>query len=63
MTALLPFPLAYDAAEQRIYFADGDVEPTVAWMDADNATAELNRAQAEAIIAIVNAALEKEQQP
>lgn len=49
-----PGPWAYDPAELRIYYADGDVEPTVAYVEYDNSS----EAQAEADARLIAAAPE-----
>ena len=35
-----PAPWAYDQETGRIYFADGDVEPTIAFVEIDNTSPE-----------------------
>ncbi len=48
-----PTPLAYDESDGRLYIADGDVMPTVAWLD-DKTSPELNDEQAAFIVRAVN---------
>jgi hypothetical protein len=60
-----PAPWAYEEETGRIYFADGDVEPTIAFVEIDNTSPERARADGHLLAAspkllkAVSAALER----